>query len=131
AYFKAAKGTAAQYQRTGMFAFELYTAKKSSSWLNPAYSDGTDDWAGGAFRFNAYWFTTAPDQTLPGIWQGMRDNDIPYRYHWGKLQPPGGPPAVPPYEHWDDFLALRSRQDPEGMFLTPYWRERLGIVVSQ
>jgi hypothetical protein len=29
---------------------------------------------------------------------------------------------------WDDFLAARARLDPDGVFFTRYWRERLGVA---
>ena len=28
---------------------------------------------------------------------------------------------------WDDFLALRAERDPNNIFLTDYWRDRLGL----
>jgi hypothetical protein len=31
------------------------------------------------------------------------------------------------YPRWDDFLALRAERDPNNIFLTDYWRERLGL----
>ena len=119
------------YGRTGLFTFELYAAKPSSSWLSPAFSTGEDEWADGAFRFNAYWLTTAgrrADQGPVGeVWEVIRESGIPYRFHWGKLQPTDWPPADPRYDRWDQFLQLRSKRDPGNMFLTPYWCDRLGL----
>ena len=32
------------------------------------------------------------------------------------------------YPRWDDFMALRARLDPKGVFVTKYWGDRLGIA---
>ena len=60
----------------------------------------------------------------------LRDNDIPFRLHWGKFVPRFD------FEDWkdhyranlpkfDDFMALRDKRDPENVFFTKYWRKRL------
>ena len=127
------------YERTGLFTFELYAAKRSWSWLSPAFSNGADEWVDGAFRFNAYWLTTdgKPPAKGPvgGVWKVVRESGIPFRLHWGKLQPGVDPPVDPTwvemlrarYDHWQRFLDLRSERDPGNMFLTPYWCDRLGL----
>jgi FAD/FMN-containing dehydrogenase len=28
---------------------------------------------------------------------------------------------------WDAWHALRKQMDPDGVFLTPYWREHFGV----
>jgi len=119
------------YKRTGLFTFELYAAKRSSSWLSPAFSTGDDEWKDGAFRLNGYRLKTerlSPEEgPFGGIWKVIRESGIPFRLHWGKLQPSDGPPAEPLHDRWDRFLELRSERDPGNMFLTPYWCARLGL----
>jgi D-arabinono-1,4-lactone oxidase len=137
-YFRAGGDRQLAYRRTGLFGFELYAAKASRSWLSPAFTTGSDTWAGGAFRFNAYWF--AGNEGLPeggvlgGVWNHLYESGIDFRLHWGKFQPaylPGDPQWVTffagQYDQWDAFLALRRRQDPQNVFLTSYWRDRFGL----
>jgi hypothetical protein len=58
----------------------------------------------------------------------------PFRLHWGKHQPIYGRGDREwvdffrsHYPRWDDFLALRAQRDPNNIFLTGYWRDRLGL----
>ena len=67
---------------------------------------------------------------FPGLWDLLRENDIPFRLHWGKFQPVyarGDRDWVDffraQYPRWDDFLALRAERDPNNIFLTDYWRD--------
>ena len=54
-----------------------------------------------------------------------------YRLHWGKYLPVdpllGAVHLRRHTPRWDDFLALRKVMDPDGVFLTSYWRTALGI----
>jgi hypothetical protein len=138
AYFDEPADDQEALARTGTYAWELYAAKPNGFWLNPSYSDGADEWRDGAFRIDPYWFAenaADPVTTFFGpVWALLRDAGIPLRLHWGKFQP-----AVAPgdrtwvdllrghYPRWDDFLALRQERDPNNIFLTSYWRDRLGL----
>lgn len=137
-YFTAPPDAHECYRRTGLYAWEIYAAKPNAFWLNPSYSDGEDEWAGGALRIDPYWFAENaddPSETLfAGLWSLLAENAIPMRLHWGKLHPPvarGDRTWVDrlraQYPRWDDFLALRERRDPNNLFLTSYWRDRLGL----
>jgi D-arabinono-1,4-lactone oxidase len=71
---------------------------------------------------------------FPQFWTLLRDHGIPFRLHWGKEQPPSAPHDRgwleyfrARYPRWADFLALRAELDPDGVFLTGYWRDRLGL----
>jgi D-arabinono-1,4-lactone oxidase len=71
---------------------------------------------------------------FPQFWELLRDQEIPFRLHWGKEMPPSSPGdqrwvqlLAGRYPRWQDFLALRAALDPEGVFLTGYWRDRLGL----
>lgn len=128
------------YHRTGTYAWELYTAMPTPFWMAASHTDGEDEdeWKDGVFRVDAFWFAAnAGDPAAvfyPQLWQLLRDNDIPFRLHWGKSQPiyaPGDREWVDwfraLYPRWDDFLRLRERRDPNNIFLTSYWRDRFGL----
>jgi hypothetical protein len=138
AYFTAPSDDGESYRRTGTYAWELYTAMPTRFWMSASHTDGEDEWKDGAFRIDAYWFAAnAGDPAAvfyPQLWRLLRDNDIPFRLHWGKFQPiyePGDRDWVDwfraHYPRWDEFLALREARDPNNIFLTSYWRDRFGL----
>ena len=49
------------------------------------------------------------------------------RPHWGKVHSLKAPQLARLYPRWDDFLALREKMDPNGLFLTPYLRALFGV----
>ncbi len=140
-YFEDPRDGHESYRRTGTFVWELYAARASSFWLSPSYAASEDDpdgWREGALRVNPYWFADSADDPARGLftgfWDLLRDNGIPFRLHWGKHQPPASPEEpdwvnwfAAQYPRWNDFLALRRELDPNGIFLTDYWRDRLGL----
>ena len=80
-------------------------------------------------RQDLFWFAKQEGQPerdyFPQFWT-LLDRFEP-RYHWGKHLPEAPAALRQRYPRWDDFLNLRARLDPKGVFLTPYWRARLGI----
>jgi hypothetical protein len=58
-------------------------------------------------------------------------DDLGYRLHWGKALPLDAPRSAAQlsrgYPRWNDFLSRRAAFDPDGVFLTPYWRAHLGL----
>jgi hypothetical protein len=52
-------------------------------------------------------------------------------YHWGKALPPATDARLAAlgqrFPQLEDFKNLRQRMDPDGRFLTDYWRTHLGI----
>lgn len=137
-YFRAPKDARAAFDRTGIDAWELYCTGPSCFWLSPSYTDGTDEWAGGAFRVDAYWYQGSPEDPTtsfyPQFWELFEPSGIPFRLHWGKHQPPvaaGDRKWVnyfaAQYPRWDEFLRLREQRDPNNIFLTRYWRDRFGL----
>jgi hypothetical protein len=127
-----AKGAAA----TGYYAQEIYAAAPSPAWLNPSYSDGQDEYKDGVSRFDVYWYRDnegAPDAAhgfFRQYWDLLRDNAIPFRFHWGKFVPYYDFPQWAAYYRanlpmFDAFMALRAQRDPQGLFLTAYWRNVL------
>ncbi|MEA2297919.1 MAG: hypothetical protein QOF77_855 [Solirubrobacteraceae bacterium] len=137
-YLTAAEDDAEAYRRTGLYAFELYASMPTRFWLNASHSSGADEWRDGAFRIDIYWFAANPgnpaETFYPQFWKLIREAGIPLRLHWGKFQPvyPRGERDwvdffAGQYPRWEDFLALRAERDPNNIFLTAYWRDRLGL----
>jgi len=138
AYFEEAKSDRDAYRRTGLYGWELYAAKPNSFWLSASYSSGKDEWADGVFRIDPYWFAANPGDPArtfyARLWELFRDSGVPFRLHWAKYQPifaRGDREWVDlfrsRYPRWDDFLSLRAKRDPDGVFLTSYWRDRFGL----
>lgn len=120
----------------GYYSTEIYGTKANSFWLSPAYSDGTDEYKDGVVRFDVFWFRgneghpNGPTGFYRQYWDLFRDNGIPFRFHWGKFIPNYDLPAWA--EHYraswpmfDRFLEVRQARDPDNVFYTSYWRERL------
>ena len=137
-YFTSPADAHESYQRTGLYAWELYSAKATRFWMSPSYSTGEDEWKDGAFRIDPYWFAANPgdpaETFYPQFWQLLRDSGIPFRLHWGKFQPAYGQDDRSwidffraQYPKWDDFLRARAARDPNNIFLTGYWRDRFGL----
>jgi hypothetical protein len=137
-YFSEPQDDHESYRRTGLYAWELYTAKATPFWMSASHSTGEDEWKDGVFRIDPYWFAANPgdpsETFFPQFWDLLRANDIPYRLHWGKYQPryePGDRHWVDlfrsRYPRWEDFLRLRASRDPADNFLTSYWRDRFGL----
>ncbi|MCB9665602.1 MAG: FAD-binding protein [Alphaproteobacteria bacterium] len=138
-WFEAAPTSAEALTRTGTFSWELYATRPSTGWMSPSYSDGDDVWKDGVFRIDPYWFQH--DEADPthgfyeGLWRQLREAGIPFRLHWGKYHPDlshGDPEGwvdffKGQYPRWDDFLARRAALDPDGVFLTAYWKDHLGL----
>jgi FAD/FMN-containing dehydrogenase len=66
------------------------------------------------------------------FWDYFRDiepilRDHGGRPHWAKKHTLRGTDLQPLYPMWDRFLAQRQRLDPDGVFLTPYLRDLLGL----
>ncbi len=117
------------YAATGTYACEIYGAKQSDFWLSPAY--GTD-----VVRIDIFWFGgnagSPATSFFPAFWKVLEP--FGFRPHWGKYLPPADGPTgarylAAKYPRLDDFMTLRAKQDPKGMFVTEYWRDHLGITV--
>ncbi|MDW5596004.1 D-arabinono-1,4-lactone oxidase [Conexibacter stalactiti] len=137
-YFAEPTDDGAALRRAGTYAWELYAAMPERFWLNPSYSDGSDEWRDGALRIDPYWYADNAadpvDALFAGLWHLLRDAGIPFRLHWGKFHPrrPAGDRTwvdyfKAQYPRWDDFLRLRAELDPGNLFLTDYWRDRFGL----
>lgn len=123
-----ADGTAqGAYAATGAFAFELYAAKADDHFfLSPASGSH-------AFRVDVFWFAHNQGNPVtdffPQFWKALEP--LQYRLHWGKFLPtpdPSRPDRLTAlYPHWERWNAVRERVDPDGVFMSRYWREHLGL----
>ncbi|WP_224360474.1 D-arabinono-1,4-lactone oxidase [Hyalangium versicolor] len=114
-------------ERTGAYACEIYPARRSRFWLSPSY-------ARDCVRVDIFWFKTRqgnPDiDFYPQYWELLRKFD--FRFHWGKYlsaadSSTGAAYIRRQFPKWGKFMELRDRMDPDGVFLTGYWREHLAI----
>ena len=137
-YFREPKDDHEALRRTGTYAWELYSAMPTPAWMSAAHTSGADEWSEGVFRVDPYWFADNADDPATTFyarfWKLLRDNDIPFRLHWGKFHPPVARSDRTwvdffraQYPRWGDFLRLRAERDPNNVFLTDYWRDRLGL----
>ncbi len=137
-YFEEPLADRESYRRTGLYAWELYTAKPTRFWMSPSHTNGQDEWKDGAFRIDPYWFQANPGNAaqifFPQFWDLLARNQVPFRLHWGKYQPVVERGDTRWVEHfkgmyprWDHFMSLRTARDPGEIFLTSYWRERFGL----
>lgn len=117
------------YANTGSFCVELYAAKAEPNFmLSPAF--GSEH----SFRVDLFWFAkNAGDPVrdfFPIFWETLEE--FSPRYHWGKFLPSPDPAdperLVRAFPEWERFEALRRELDPEGIFLTRYLRDHLGIT---
>jgi len=114
----------AGYKATGSFSCELYAAKKSDFWLSPSHGEDM-------FRVDIFWFgynAGDPQKVYyPQFWNLLMPK-FSCRFHWGKYMPVDPSYLRQQYPKWDAFMALREEMDPQQIFVTTYWRERLGIA---
>lgn len=138
-YIAAATSDTEALKRSGIYTWELYASKPNPGWMSMAYTDGADEWKDGVFRVDIFWYATFAGNPVSDFyeqfWQLLRNNGIPFRLHWGKYQPDAShgdleewtPWFRSQYANWDKFLDVRSKKDPSNVFLTDYWRQRLGV----
>ncbi len=137
-YFSEPDDARESYERTGLYGWELYTAKPTSFWMSASHCTGDEDdeWKEGAFRIDPYWFGANYGDPVATfyrpLWEYLRSEGIPFRLHWGKLQPASDLQTWAGffrshYPRWDDFLKLREQRDPKRVFVTSYWRERFDL----
>ena len=127
-----------RYSRTGNNAWELYAAKASDAWMSMSYSNGNDIWKHGAFRIDPYWWIFNSEDYIDlyrPIWVLLHEENIPFRLHWGKIFPKMDDRAYDwrriivkdQFPRLAEFLAFRELKDPNGIFLSSFWRYWLDI----
>ncbi len=115
----------AGYGATGSFSCEIYAAKKSSFWLSPSYDRDV-------IRVDVFWFKYNKGNPAkvyyPQFWDLLTgEKDLSCRFHWGKYMPVNPEYLKRQYPKLNEFLSIRQKMDPNNIFVTGYWRERLGI----
>jgi hypothetical protein len=127
-----AKGLSA----AGTYACEIYAAKHSRSLLSPAYG-------GDMLRVDIFWFAKndakAKYDFYPQFWWLLEP--FGFRPHWAKSLPRRkGPKGHEDYRveylrnrypRWKRFMELREELDPHQVFVSPYWRNHLGIPLPK
>ncbi len=124
-----ADGTAAGcYAATGPFSIELYATRAGQTFhLDPAYGDKN------LFRVDVFWFGYNGGDPVkdfyPQFWKAL--DGLDYRLHWGKFLPT--PEQMAPskltsrFPKFDAWKKAREKADPQGVFLTKYWKTHLGL----
>jgi D-arabinono-1,4-lactone oxidase len=116
----------------GNFAIELYGARQSPFWLSPSH--GHD-----VVRVDVFWWAYNigdPRERFAHFWKALLD--LPgTRLHWGKHLPDVGQRYGSvifdrdflrnAYPRLDDWLSIRRAMDPDGVFVTDYWRRVFGL----
>lgn len=111
---------------TGAYTLEIYAAPPSRFWLSPGYGREST-------RLNVCWHQRTkgdPRETyFPQFWNLLAD--LGFRMHWGKHRFPDPARAAAharaAHPRLCDFLEVRENMDPDGVFLSDYWREQLGV----
>lgn len=102
------------------FPVECRFVKGDDCWLSPAYQ-----------RDSAYIAVhTLPNMPHEPYFTDMEAIFKRYqgRPHWGKMHQRSAQDLAPAYERWEDFLALRERLDPQGLFLNAHLKKVFGLV---
>ena len=130
--------TDVQLNHKGTFAWEFYASKKNEFLLSPGYNRDS-------FRVDLLWFAAnnnSPYKFFENFWKFCIENELNFRPHWGKWFPAGHTKfpqerkniktwsdyyASQYGNNWDQFKKKRKEYDPNGIFLTTYWKQTLGI----
>lgn len=102
-----------------MFPLEYRWVRGDDLWLSPDH--GRD-----SVHISLHQYTGMPFERYFDAAQAICLNHGG-RPHWGKMHGLAARDLAPRYPHWHDFLALRERLDPKGLFLTPYLRRLFGV----
>ncbi|MGH1335824.1 MAG: D-arabinono-1,4-lactone oxidase [Aureispira sp.] len=120
ACMRAVKARIEEREYVVCFPVECRFVKGDDCWLSPAYQ-----------RDSAYIAVhTIPSMPHDPYFEEMEAIFKRYqgRPHWGKMHRRVAADLAPVYERWEDFLALRARLDPQGLFLNPYLKKLFGLV---
>ncbi|MGE5702069.1 MAG: D-arabinono-1,4-lactone oxidase [Clostridia bacterium] len=94
------------------------------------YSKGDDIWLSPAHGRDSAYIAVHMYKGMPHQEYFQEMERIFQRYggrpHWGKMHTMSAAQLREAYPKWDDFLQLRARLDPQGIFLNPYLTELIG-----
>ncbi|RQS26495.1 MULTISPECIES: D-arabinono-1,4-lactone oxidase [unclassified Burkholderia] len=102
-----------------MFPIEVRWVQRDDIWLSP-------DFERDSMHISVHQYRGMPDECY---FDGVQAICLSYggRPHWGKVHSLDAKELKKLYPRWDDFLSLRERMDPAGVFLTPYLRSLFGL----
>jgi FAD-linked oxidoreductase len=100
------------------FPLEVRSAAADDIWLSSGFGRDT-----GYIAVHRY-FREDPGEYFAGVEAIMRAHDG--RPHWGKMHDQTADSLRTVYPHFDDFLAVRDRLDPERRFTNRYLERVLG-----
>ena len=103
------------------FPVEVRSAAADENWMSTAYGRDT-----GYIAVHRY-FRENPTEYFAAVEAIMRAHDG--RPHWGKMHTRTADDLRPAYPRFDDFVAVRDRLDPVGVFENRYLRDVLGPAV--
>jgi len=102
------------------FPVEVRSAAADENWMSTAYGRDT-----GYIAVHRY-FREDPTEYFAAVESIMREHDG--RPHWGKMHSRTVDDLRSAYPRFDDFVAMRDRLDPQGVFENRYLRSVLGPV---
>lgn len=102
------------------FPLEFRFVQADDAWLSPFHRRDSCSIAVHAAQGEPYDYLLSQIGPIFRKYQG--------RPHWGKLHDLGPAQLAALYPHWNDFLALRARLDPDGRMLNPYLRQLFGVT---
>jgi L-gulonolactone oxidase len=102
-----------------MFPLEYRWVRGDDLWLSPNH--GRD-----SVHISVHQYVGMPHEAYFDAVQAICLNHGG-RPHWGKVHSLKAAQLARLYPRWDDFLALREKMDPKGLFLTPYLRGLFGV----
>ena len=102
-----------------MFPLEVRWVRGDDLWLSPNHGRDT-------VHISVHQYRGMPFQGYFDAVQAICLNHGG-RPHWGKVHSLKAAQLSTLYPRWDDFLALREKMDPKGLFLTPYLRGLFGL----
>lgn len=100
------------------FPIEVRASAPDDLWLSTATGRPT-----GYIAVHRFW-KDDPTEYFREVEAIMRDHEG--RPHWGKMHNRTADDLRPVYPHFDDFLAVRDRLDPNRLFANPYLTRVLG-----
>jgi L-gulono-1,4-lactone dehydrogenase len=100
------------------FPVEVRVVRGDDLWMSTAHGRDTGYIAVHVYRGTPY------DTYFSGVERIM--DDYGGRPHWGKLHFQTAETLAQRYPHWDDFLKVRSRLDPDQRFANPYLDRVIG-----
>jgi FAD-linked oxidoreductase len=102
-----------------MFPLEVRWVRGDAIWLSPNH--GRD-----SVHISVHQYRGMPFEAYFDAVQAICLNHGG-RPHWGKVHSLKAAQLSRLYPRWDDFMALREKMDPKGLFLTPYVRGLFGV----